>query len=139
MKEKLQTVNDNNGNKVVVLPDISTIFPSEYKGSKYTKRLKGANAKAKANAVQGICEMLEIATEKCFMENKKEKHSGMAEKGWYYYTARFAVPIYNNEVKAGEYNIYSGCFVVNHAENGKLYVYDLINIKREASTPITIR
>lgn len=34
-------------------------FPDEYKGSMYTKRLKGTNAKAKANAAQGILEMLQ--------------------------------------------------------------------------------
>lgn len=33
---------------------IGSDFPDEYTGSKYTYSLKGANAKAKANAVQGI-------------------------------------------------------------------------------------
>ena len=37
-------------------------LPDEYTGSRYTYSLKGANAKAKANASQGIPEMLEIAT-----------------------------------------------------------------------------
>lgn len=44
-------------------------LPDEYTGSKYTYSLKGANAKAKANASQGIPEMLEIATGKHFREN----------------------------------------------------------------------
>lgn len=39
-------------------------LPDEYTGSRYTYSLKGANAKAKANASQGIPEMLEIATGK---------------------------------------------------------------------------
>ena len=117
---------------------IGSQFPDEYKGSKYTKRLKGANAKAKANAAQGIMEMLEIATEKRFRENHKEKHAQSAENGWYYYTTRFLVPIYENETKTGKYNLYSACLLINHAENGKLYLYDLVDIKREASTPLTI-
>lgn len=33
-------------------------------------------AKAKANAAQGIREMVGIATDKGFRENRKEKHSG---------------------------------------------------------------
>ena len=117
---------------------IGSAFPDEYKGSKYTKRLKGANAKAKANAAQGILEMLEIATEKRFRDNYKEKHAQSAENGWYYYTTRFLIPIYENEIKTGKYNLYSACLLINHAENGKLYLYDLVDIKREASTPLTI-
>ena len=48
-------------NDIIYLGDV---FPSEYVGSNYTRELKGARAKAKANAVQGIIEMVEIATEK---------------------------------------------------------------------------
>lgn len=40
---------------------IGSDLPSEYQGSKYTRSLKGAVAKAKANAAQGIPEMIEIA------------------------------------------------------------------------------
>lgn len=39
-------------------------FPDEFAGSRYTRKTKGARAKAKANAVQGIREMVEIATQK---------------------------------------------------------------------------
>ena len=40
--------------------------------SKAVHNKGGAHAKAKANASQGIMEMLEIATEKRFRENHKE-------------------------------------------------------------------
>ncbi len=72
-------------------------FPDEYAGSKYTRRTKGA--RAKANAAQGICELVEIASDKMFRKNQKEKHLGDAANGWYYYTTRFAMPIYDNNVK----------------------------------------
>jgi hypothetical protein len=111
-------------------------FMDEYAGSKYTATLKGANAKAKANAVQGIVEMIEIANNKCFSENTKQKHFSDAGKGWYYYRTRFALPVYINEEKTDVYNTYKGCFVINHASNGKLYLYDLVDIKKEASTPL---
>lgn len=65
-------------------------FPDEYSGSLYTRKSKGARAKAKANAAQGIMEMIEIAAQKVFCENRKEKHSQDAQKGWYYYHTRFA-------------------------------------------------
>lgn len=48
---------------------IGNDLPDEYAGSRYTYSLKGANAKAKANASQGIPEMLEIAVGKHFREN----------------------------------------------------------------------
>lgn len=51
-------------------------LPDEYTGSQYTYSLKGANAKAKANASQGIPEMLEIVTGKHFRENSGESISG---------------------------------------------------------------
>lgn len=96
---------------------------------------KGARAKAKANAVQGILEMLRNATDKRFRENYKDKHSHRAENGWYYYTARFALPIYENNEKTEKYNIYSACLLIKHSANGRCYLYDLVDIKREASTP----
>lgn len=63
-------------------------FPDEYTGSKYTRKTKGARAKAKANAVQGIREMVEIATDKTFRNNHKTKHNSDAKNGWLllYYT-----------------------------------------------------
>ena len=57
-------------------------LPSEYSGSKYTHSIKGTNAKAKANAVQGIPEMIEIAVGKHFRENKESKHWRNAMYGW---------------------------------------------------------
>lgn len=48
---------------------IGADLPEEYTHSNYTKMLKGANAKAKANAAQGIPEMIEIATDKAYKEN----------------------------------------------------------------------
>lgn len=174
MKPDIQIIKDNEGRRIVVLPEvifknkknidwkaverylckyvgkiitvtetqdivyIGRAFPDEYKGSQYTKRLKNMNAKVKANAAQGITKMLENATEKKFKENKKEKHNKNAQNGWYYYTTHFAVPIYKNETKTDDYNVYSACLIVNHACNGKMYLYDLVDIKKEAITPIII-
>ena len=101
----LEATLDENGNQVVILPDIifsgkqnidwnevekylerfvgewaeiaevgdiiylGKDFPDEYAGSKYTRKMKGGRAKAKANAAQGIREMVGIATDKRFREN----------------------------------------------------------------------
>lgn len=111
-------------------------FPNEFARSKYTRTAKGARAKAKANVVQGIREIIEIATNKFFRENHKGKHESDAENGWYYYATRFALPIYDNEIKTDMYNIYTGCLVVNCTSGGKMYLYDLVDIKKEASNPL---
>ena len=54
---------------------IGTDLPDEYTHSNYTHILKGTNAKAKANAAQGLPELIEIAAGKKFTENYKEKHT----------------------------------------------------------------
>lgn len=170
--EKPEIIQDENGNKLVLIPDIIftnkqninwkeveiylehfvgeaiTIaeskdiiylgknFPDEFTGSKYTRKAKGAQAKAKANAAQGIREVIEIATNKIFRDNHKEKHNSDAGNGWYYYTTRFALPIYNNELRTNQYNIHTGCLVVNYTLGGKMYLYDLVDIRKEASNPL---
>ena len=53
---------------------IGSDLPKEYSGSKYTNSIKGANAKAKANAATGLPEMIEIAVGKHFRENQEDKH-----------------------------------------------------------------
>lgn len=53
---------------------IGSDLPDEYTGSEYTESLRGANAKAKANASQGIPELLSIAKGKHFRKNNAAKH-----------------------------------------------------------------
>lgn len=62
---------------------IGSDFPGELKGSEDTKRLYGANAKAKANATQGIPMLLQCATNRRWQENFKGKHNVDAKFGWY--------------------------------------------------------
>lgn len=113
-------------------------FVDEYCGSDYTKKLMGARARAKANAVQGICELLQIAYDRKHSENRKEKHAGDARGGWYYYTTRFALRVYRDGIDSKEINIYSACMIVNKAKDGRMYLYDMVDIKKETSTPLTI-
>lgn len=60
---------------------IGSDLPDEYTHSNYTKILKGANAKAKANAAQGLPDLLKIATNKVYEENRKDKHARDAKYG----------------------------------------------------------
>jgi len=116
---------------------ISKDFPDEFANSESRIVLKGAGAKAKANASQAIPELIRIATNPKHSDNTKEKHKQDAKYGWYRYDVRFALPVYND--KSGEierYNIYKSVMLVRHAEDGKKYLYDFLSIKKETSSPL---
>ena len=112
---------------------IGTDLPDEYSGSNYTKHIKGTIAKAKANAAQAIPEMIEIATSKSFEDNKKNKHSRHAKNGWYRYDTRFALPVYSENGEIERYNVFSARLLIRHASSGKMYLYDVLEIKKETS------
>lgn len=111
-------------------------MPDEFTNSKERISLKGANRKAKANASQGIPELIQIATNPKWEKNKEEKHLEDAAYGWYRYEVNFALPVYDDQ--SGElvrYNIYSAKMLVRHDIDGKKYLYDLLAIKKETSSP----
>ncbi len=112
---------------------IGTDFPDEYAHSEHTTSLKGANAKAKANAAQRVPEMIEIASGKEYRENRKEKHSKDAKFGWYRYDSRFALPVCDDNGQLAGYNVFHVIMVVRHEQDGKMYLYDIVNIKKETS------
>ena len=116
---------------------ISSNFPDEYVSSESRLALKGAVTKAKANAVQGIPELIRIATNKEYSENTKQKHNKDAKYGWYRYDVRFALPVYDD--KSNEicrYNIFFARMLVRHDKDGKKYLYDLLAVKKETSSPL---
>lgn len=110
---------------------IGSDLPDEYTGSNYTAKLKGTLAKAKANAAQGILEMIEIADNKKFRENMAKKHDKNARFGWYRYDSRFALPIFDDDGQVLRYNVFHAELVIRHAEDKKLYLYDIMNIKKK--------
>ena len=115
---------------------IGSDFPDEYAHSKDTKVLRGPNEYAKANASSAIKELIQIASNKAFTENHKDKHNSKAKYGWYRYDTRFAVPKYDNDGELAGYNIFKGRLVIRHAQDGKLYLYDILRIKKETSEPL---
>lgn len=114
---------------------IGSDMPDEYAHSQYTAVLKGTRAKAKANAAQGIPELVKIATEKTGTKNKKEKHNKDAKYGWYKYASRFALPVYGRALEIVRYNVFDVSLIVRHDKDERLYLYDIVNIKKEAGTP----
>ncbi len=116
---------------------ISRSFPDEYAGSKDRLTLKGVVAKAKANPAQGIPELIQIADNREHSQNRKKKHEKDPRYGWYRYDVRFALPVYDD--KSGEvcrYNVFFARMLVRHDRDGKKYLYDLLAIKKETSSPL---
>ena len=172
MERNVHIINDQDGNKIVIINDIifrgrqkiewqkveqylkqfigecytvlssndmvyiGSELPDEYAGSNYTKNLKGALAKAKANAAQGVPELITVATHKRFRENLKEKHVFNAQFGWYRYNVKFALPVYNENQKVDRFNVFNAVLLLRYAHNGRLYLYDLLNIKKETGKPL---
>ena len=95
--------------------------------------ITGAHAKAKANAAQGLPELIEIAAGKKFTENYKEKHTIDAMYGWYRYESRFALPVFNEVGEIERYNVFDVAMLVRHDADGKYYLYDIMKIKKETS------
>jgi len=112
---------------------IGADLPDEYAHSNYTRILRGANAKAKANAAQGIPELLQIAEDVQFEVNRKEKHGKDALYGWYSYDSRFALPVFGENGEIERYNVFHVALLIRHAQDGKKYLYDIMRIKKETS------
>ncbi len=115
---------------------IGTDFPDEFCHSKDTKVLKGANAKAKANAAQAVGELIQIASNKAFANDYQKKHKNRAKRGWYRYDSRFALPVYTDEGILERYNIFSVRLLIRHDKDGQMYLYDILRTKKETGKPL---
>lgn len=113
---------------------INLLTLEEYTGSQYTWRLKGALAKVKANIVQILPQLLECATNRRWVENQNGKHGNEACKGWYRYDTYFSMPVADEKGNCIHWNHYSGTIIVRINDMG-VYLYDIINIKKEARNP----
>lgn len=79
--------------------------------------------------------LLKVASNKRWRENFKSKHSVDAKNGWYRYTSRFALPVYGVDGELDRYNIFRIEMLIRHASDGKLYLYDMVNVKKENEHP----
>ena len=118
--------------KVYIGPD----FPDEFTHSKYTKNIKGANEKAKANAITAIGELINIADNKAVFPDYDGRHGNKAKNGWYRYDTKFGIPVYSELGEIERYNIFRARMLVRCDEKNKLYLYDIVQIKKETSTPL---
>ncbi|MBQ9885818.1 MAG: transcriptional regulator [Lachnospiraceae bacterium] len=115
---------------------IGSDFPDEFAHSIDTKKLKGANIKAKANISPVVGGLIQIATNKAEYQDINGKHKSKAKLGWYRYDTRFGIPAYNDNGELERYNIFSARMLVRCDANGKLYLYDFVRTKKETSRPL---
>ena len=50
--------------------------------------------------------------------------------------AVFALPVYDIKGNIERYNVFHASLLIRHASDGKMYLYDIIDIKKETSTPL---
>lgn len=113
---------------------INAVFADEYVHSRYTRKLRGALAKTKANLAQVIPEIVKCATNRRWVENKDDKHKENAIGGWYRYDIQFSMRVKDPQKECSSLNYYNGTVIVKINDTG-MYLYDIINIKKEASKP----
>lgn len=114
---------------------VGSDFPDEFSHSNDTRGLKGANIKAKANAISVIGKLIQIATNRVEYPDFNSKHGSKAKLGWYRYDTRFGIPVYNDMGIVERYNIFLSRILVRRNEDGRLFLYDLVRTKKETSKP----
>ena len=81
--------------------------------------------------------MIEIASCGNYRENNEDKHRRNAKYGWYRYDSYFGIPVYDNEGKVKCYNVFHASLLIRHDEDGKKYLYDIIDIKKKRATRLS--
>lgn len=119
------------GQKVYIGPDL----PSEYTQSRYTSLLRDtdrAGFRAKRRAVDGLGEMIEIASNRRW-EPTRHTQNKDAKYGMYRYDSTFAFPVKAPDGSVQRVRAYDAELLIRNASDGKKYLYDIVNIKENTS------
>lgn len=132
----LKTLVDTEHPFATILMDAQPVYigkdlPGEYRGSEYTKSMEAKLRLVKMQAATNLDEMLLLAENGEWRENIKEKHKVDAKNGWYRYSTQFAVPVLDIKKSVDHYTVYSGTLLIRNDADGKSYLYDLLDIKKE--------
>lgn len=110
-------------------------LPGEFTQSKYTDWLlknRPGLLKAKNKTVNNLGELIEIAKYSSFEANIKAKHSSDAKYGFYKYSTRFAI-----KTTDGSYMGYTAELLIRRASDKKMYLYDIMDIKKTGPLTLT--
>ena len=126
MQRKVNVVEDLDGNKIVVIHDI------RFKGrqaiewndvEKYLKQYVG-----EAHIIESTNDMVYIGVdlpEEYAHSNYTNTLKG-SKYGRYSYVTRFALPVYGENGDIERYNVFRAILLVRHAEDKRLYLYDIM-------------
>lgn len=76
--------------------------------------------------------------EKLRMDEKTAEEAVLdrnAANGWYRFNSHFALPVYDENGEVERYNVFHASILIRHDANGKMYLYDIMDIKKETSNP----
>lgn len=110
-------------------------LPGEYTQSKYTQGLKKRKGilSAKNRGASDLGGMIEIATNRRW-EKTNHTHNKDAKYGIYRYDTRFGFPVKDANGNVIGANIYTAELLIRNASNGKKYLYDVVNIKKDTTS-----
>ena len=133
MNRNVEIITDTEGKKIVLINDIR--FKSRRnidweKVEQYLKEYVGT-----CFEIAETSEKIQIATDKTAYPDYENKHKSKAKFGWYRYNTRFGIPKYDESGELEGYNIFSTRMLVRCAQDGHLYLYDLVRTKKETSKP----
>lgn len=109
-------------------------LPHEYISSEYTNDLKRGNKKKlkiKNRAASILLDAIYATYDKKGPQAAKHNTNKDAKYGVYKYKTRLAFPVKNASGDITGYNAYTAQLVVNHASNGRLELYDVLDINRD--------
>lgn len=132
----LKTLVDTEHPFSTILMDAQPVYigkdlPGEYRSSEYTKGMDAKLRSVKMQAATNLDEMLLLAENGEWRKNIKKKHKVDAKNGWYRYSTQFAVPVLDMKKNVDHYTVYSGTLLIRNDADGKSYLYDLLDIKKE--------
>ena len=134
MQRKVNVVEDLDGNKIVVIHDIRFKGRQAIEWSDVEKYLK--QYVGEAHIIESTNDMVYIGVdlpEEYAHSNYTNTLKG-SKYGRYSYVTRFALPVYGENGDIERYNVFRAILLVRHAEDNKLYLYDIMKIKKETST-----
>lgn len=70
------------------------------------------------------------------VESYVKKHEKDAKYGWYRYRTRFMLPVFDEKGGVLRYNTFQAALLIRHAANEELYLYDILDVKKETSNPL---
>lgn len=82
-----------------------------------------------------IAELVQSLSEIKHFTNCDDRHASDAPNGWYRGTVNFSLPITDDKGHIIGKNIFRGRMVIRCNSDNKLYLYDIVTIKKKCSTP----